>query len=74
VRRILGFRYCTEPQRRRPDRIGQQAVRYPVVDRHAVDAGPFRDKGGFRRLSRILEGRLLGMIGEIHDGHWCTTG
>jgi hypothetical protein len=53
---------------------GQQAVRDPLVDRHAVDAEPFREDVGFRRLNRIFEGRLEGTIGEIHDSDWRDTG
>jgi type I restriction enzyme, R subunit len=74
VRRILGSRYWTELQRRWPERIGQQAVRDPLVDRHAVDAGPFREDGGVRRLNRIFESRPEGMIDEIHGGDRRDTG
>lgn len=70
VRRILGGRYWTEPQRRWLERIGQQMVRETVVDRPALDAGQFREEGGFRRLNRIFEGRVETVLGDLHDEVW----
>jgi type I restriction enzyme, R subunit len=60
-------------QRRWRERTGQQALRDPLVDRHAVDAEPFREDGGVRRLNRIFEGRLEGTSDEIHGGDWRDT-
>jgi type I restriction enzyme R subunit len=68
--RILASRTWTGPQRDWLRRIGAQVEREVVVDRDAVDAGAFREHGGFTRIDRVFEGRLEAILGDIQDEVW----
>ena len=70
MRRILGKRDWTDPQRQWLRRIGEQIVREIVVDRDVLDQEPFRSDGGFNRLNRIFDGQLETILGDINEELW----
>jgi type I restriction enzyme R subunit len=70
MRRMLGSRQWTEPQRRWLRRIGEQLQREIVVDREALDQEPFRADGGFTRLNRVFGGTLESVLSDIGEEIW----
>ena len=73
MRRILAGQQWTNPQRRWLDRIANQIKQEVIVDREALDAGQFRQEGGFRRLNKVFEGRLEALLGEINEAIWAEA-
>ncbi|TWA69755.1 type I restriction enzyme R subunit [Azospirillum baldaniorum] len=55
-------------------RIAAQLKTSIVVDRQALDAEPFRQDGGFKRLNRIFDDKLEDLLGEIGDEIWSRAG
>ncbi len=41
-----------------------------MVDREAFDQGQFGAEGGFERLNRQFDGRLLEVLGTLQDAMW----
>ncbi len=71
VERLLARQRWTDVQRKWLRRIGQQLERELVVDREALDREQFREQGGgFDRLNRVFEGRLLEVAGDLQDALW----
>lgn len=70
MKRIYASRPWTDPQRKWLKRISEQAEREIVVDRDAFDRPPFDEHGGFRRLNKVFDGRLEGIISDINEELW----
>ncbi|MBW4552617.1 MAG: type I restriction-modification system endonuclease [Aphanocapsa sp. GSE-SYN-MK-11-07L] len=73
MKRIIGQRVWTDPQRKWLQRIGEQVAREFIVDRSALDQEPFQADGGFNRLNRIFEGQLEAILGDINEELWKET-
>ena len=70
MRQILASRSWTDPQRKWLERIGKQLEQEFIVDREALDAGQFRQMGGFNRLNKIFKGELETILTEIAEAMW----
>lgn len=70
VQKVLASQPWTPPQRKWLVRIGQQLEAETVVDREAFDQGQFGAEGGFERLNRQFDGRLLEVLGALQDAMW----
>jgi len=73
MKRMMGKRLWTDPQRRWLQRIGEQVAREVIVDRAALDQEPFQADGGFNRLNRIFDGQLEAILGDINEELWRKT-
>lgn len=49
------------------DKIANQMKANQIVDRETLDQGFFRDAGGFRRLDKVFDGQLEGLIKELNE-------
>lgn len=70
MRTILASRSWTEPQRKWLERIGKQLEQEIIVDRDALDAGQFKQMGGFSRLNKVFKGELETILHDIADAMW----
>ncbi len=70
MQKILTSRPWTEPQRKWLQRIGKQLEQEIVVDREALDAGQFKEMGGYNRLNRVFQGELEQILRDIADAVW----
>jgi len=70
LRKILGSRVWTQPQRKWLERIAQQIKSEVVVDRSSFDEGAFKADGGFRKLNKTFAGRLPEILAELQDEIW----
>lgn len=52
------------------DRIAQQIRKELVVDKDAFDKGALKLKGGYRIASRVFQGKLEDILGELHTEIW----
>jgi len=58
MQKISSSRPWTESQRKWLERIGKQLKQETIVDREALDAGQFKEMGGFIRLNKVFKGEL----------------
>lgn len=70
MQQILASRPWTEPQRMWLERIGKQLEQETIVDRDALDAGQFKQMGGFTRLNKVFRGELETILRDIADAIW----
>lgn len=70
LKKILGSRAWTAPQRKWLERIGHQLEVEVVVDRSALDRGQFAAQGGFDRMNKVFDGKLEGILGDLVDEVW----
>jgi len=70
MQKILASRSWTEPQRKWLERIGKQLEQETIVDRDALDAGQFKQMGGFTRLDKVFKGELETILRDIADAMW----
>lgn len=70
---VLASRRWTEPQRKWLERIGKQLEQETIVDRESLDAGQFRQAGGFQRLNKVFQGELDQILKTIADAMWQTA-
>ena len=70
IQQILASRAWTDPQRKWLDRIGKQLEQETIVDRDALDAGQFKQMGGFNRLNKVFKGELETILRDIADAMW----
>jgi len=70
MHKILSSRPWTEPQRKWLERIGKQLEQEIIVDRVALDAGQFKEMGGFTRLNKVFKGELETILSDIADAMW----
>jgi len=73
LKRILAGQSWTEPQRRWLETIAKQMKQQTVVDRDALDAGRFKDQGGFNRLNKTFDGQLEKVLANLHEAVWDDT-
>lgn len=72
---MLAARPWTTPQRQWLQRIAAQTKANIVVDRDALDDPDLifkREGGGFARLDKMFDGRLVETLDEFHDLLWKT--
>lgn len=70
MQQIMTSRSWTDPQRKWLERIGKQLEQEVIVDRDALDAGQFKEMGGFSRLNKVFKGELETIIRDIADAMW----
>jgi len=70
LRKILGSRPWTQPQRGWLGRIANQIKSEVVVDRASFEQGAFKTDGGFKRLNRTFGGKLPEILAELQDEIW----
>ena len=73
MQKILSSRPWTEPQRKWLERIGKQLKQETIVDREALDAGQFKEMGGFIRLNKVFKGELETILRDIADAMWVAA-
>lgn len=69
-KKVLAMRSWTGAQKNWLDMIVRQMKREVVVDVHALDQEPFKDKGGLRRADMIFEGKAADVLAELQDAVW----
>jgi type I restriction enzyme R subunit len=74
LKKLLGSRAWTTPQRQWLEKIGNQLKVETVVDREAFEQGLFKTNGGYARFDKIFDGRLAEVLGEIGEGIWQSAG
>ena len=70
MQEILASRSWTVPQRKWLERIGKQLEQEIIVDREALDAGQFKEMGGFTRLNKVFKGELEDILRSIAQAMW----
>lgn len=73
MKQILESQAWTVPQRKWLERIGKQLEQEVIVDREALDAGQFKQQGGFERLNKIFKGGLDSILKSIASAVWGTA-
>ena len=73
MQKILASRAWTEPQRKWLERIGKQLEHEIIVDRDALDAGQFKEMGGFKGLDKVFKGELENILRDIADAMWSSA-
>ncbi len=61
---------CCWRWRRWLERIGKQLEQETIVDRDALDAGQFKEMGGFVRLNKVFNGKLETILQDIANAMW----
>ena len=74
LQRLLKAQKFTEPQRQWLERIATQMKLETVVDHTSLNAGQFKQKGGFDRMNKVFDGRLDAVLGDLADGIWKDAG
>ena len=70
MQRILASQAWTAPQRKWLERIGKQFVQNTLVDKEDLDQGQFREVGGFKRLNKIFDGKIVNVLEQISEQIW----
>lgn len=70
MKQIMESQNWTPPQRKWLERIGKQLEQEVIVDREALDAGQFKQQGGFERLNKIFKGGLNQILQQIGEAIW----
>jgi type I restriction enzyme R subunit len=70
MKKLLGSRAWTAPQRQWLVRIGNQLTQETVVDVEAFDRGQFKAEGGFARLNNVFDGKLEQILGDMNEAIW----
>lgn len=73
MQQIMASRPWTDPQRKWLDRIGKQLEQETIVDRDALDAGQFKQMGGFHRLNKVFKGELETILRDIAELMWSAA-
>lgn len=74
MQHVLSSQQWTNPQRQWLERIGKQFRENTLVDRAALDEGQFKDAGGgFNRLNKVFDGKLVFVLEEITEQIWATA-
>ena len=55
-------------------RIAAQIKANIVLDEAAINEGPLREQGGFRRLDQLFEGQLSDVLADMNEAIWQQTG
>jgi len=71
---VLASQQWTKPQRQWLERIGKQFRENTLVDRDALDQGQFKDAGGgFTRLNKVFDGKLVNVLEQITEEIWAVA-
>ena len=70
MKKILGSRAWTSPQRDWLSKIGAQLKVETVMDRDAFEEGLFKSSGGFVRVDKSFDGKLAEVLDEVSDAIW----
>lgn len=70
MKKILGSRAWTSPQREWLSKIAAQLKVETVVDREAFEEGLFKSNGGFARIDRAFDGKLGEVLAEVNEAIW----
>lgn len=73
MKRILGSRAWTTPQRQWLHRIAKQIKLETIVDRDSFEQGAFKSEGGYSRFNKTFDGRLDQVLADINDEMWKET-
>jgi len=68
---ILQSQQWTNPQRKWLERIGKQFRENTLVDAEALDEGQFKQEGGgFTRLNKVFDGKIVNVLEQITEQIW----
>lgn len=70
LQQILAQQAWTAPQRQWLERIGKQLRQEVVVDKAALNRGQFQQHGGYERLNKVFDGKLLTILDDLHEEVW----
>jgi type I restriction enzyme R subunit len=70
MKKILGSRAWSSPERDWLSKIAAQLKVETVVDRDAFEEGLFKTSGGFARIDRAFDGKLGAVLDEVNDAIW----
>ncbi len=70
LRALLASRSWSTPQRKWLSNIAEQLKYQVVLDARSLDEGAFADHGGFKRLDKQFDGKLLELLADLQDQIW----
>ena len=73
LKAVLAKHAWTEPQRQWLKKIAAQLKKEVLVDREALDQGAFQRDGGFQRLNKVFDGKVVDVIGDLQDEVWAPA-
>ena len=68
---ILNQQQWTNPQRKWLERIAKQFRENTLVDKESLDQGQFKQEGGgFIRLNKVFDGKIVNVLEEFTKEIW----
>jgi type I restriction enzyme R subunit len=70
VQALITRRGLTPVQQGWLKRLAKQIKTHIVLDEEAINEGPFREQGGFKRLNQFFDGQLSTILADINEAIW----
>jgi type I restriction enzyme R subunit len=70
LQKVLTSRAWTASQRKWLEKFALQLKHEQVLDREALDSGPFKQSGGFAHIDKAFEGQVLDVLSELQQQVW----
>lgn len=70
VQTLIAQRGLNPNQQNWLKRIAAQIKANIVLDEQAINEGPLREQGGFRRLNQLFEGQLNELLADMNEAIW----
>ncbi|MBM7124418.1 type I restriction-modification system endonuclease [Dyella flava] len=70
VQTLIQQRSLTRVQQDWLKNLAKQIKANIILDEAAINEGPFREQGGFRRLNQLFEGQLHEVLADMNEAIW----
>lgn len=70
VHKVSRERNLTPMQQQWLKRLSSQIKANLMLDESAINEGPFREQGGFKRLNQIFDGQLTTLLADMNEAIW----
>jgi len=70
VQVLIANRALTPIQQNWLKRLAKQIKTHVILDEAAINDGPFREQGGFKRLNQFFDGRLNEILADMNEAIW----
>ncbi|MFY0529316.1 type I restriction-modification system endonuclease [Archangium gephyra] len=70
LQKLLASRPWTAAQRKWLEKFALQLKHQQVLDREALDSGPFKMSGGFAHIDKAFDGKALDVLSELQQQIW----
>jgi type I restriction enzyme R subunit len=70
LQKVLASRAWTAAQRKWLEKFALQLKHEQVLDREALDSGPFKMSGGFAHIDKAFDGKALDVLSELQQQVW----